>query len=498
MAITNPNGEELQLTSIRPFLRTFLSPILPLSPGPRISTHGFSVDATLLPPSGGSGPQPSAGPDGRFVQALIAAGYELDHKVSLDLVRGVNYNLIEGPQTAKLSLDVQSGYIYIVLKIENGVPQYYIESAAQAQAGGMAQFANIRRTAVFNIPLHPHGWSGRPQSQFMMLGIGQAILHLFKIKIIQAIIDDVVKWLADEVENHLLQSDEGLQRMGAGFPYIDSGTLSQGTYVLFIHGIFSSVSGAFSKLLPPADVLGTLRTKYGDDKVIGYNHYYLSKEPKENASDLLDLLPNNSTFNIICHSRGGTVTRFLTEDPGLIAKAKVKDITFNKVLYVAGCLHGTQLAVFANWKTLLNIYTALAHLAGPLAVDLDAIIGVLTVIAHGLTSIPAVDDLAYNNPLYATLDKSPSGPGNSAFIMANFHDPLFEVPGLQQSLDVVFSSAANDVIVPFDEAGWTKQQGPNQSFAVEFAVTTGAQQKVVMHTEYFEQPEVQDFIKTYL
>lgn len=78
--------------------------------------------------------------------------------------------------------------------------------------------------------------------------------------------------------------------------------------LLFIHGTFSSTMGGFGTLEPDAWKL--LEEHFGSE-IYGYDHYTLSKNPVENALDLVKRLPPKAKVHIVTHSRGGLIGELL-------------------------------------------------------------------------------------------------------------------------------------------------------------------------------------------
>jgi hypothetical protein len=143
--------------------------------------------------------------------------------------------------------------------------------------------------------------------------------------------------------------------------------------LLLIHGTFSSTVGAFSALGVHAAGKAFLQTALASyDVVLGFNHRTLTVDPLENASELLALLGSLKTsappiIDVITHSRGGLVTRSVTEL--LLPTERERQPRLERVVFVAGTNHGTLLAEPDNWKEFVDLYTNLA-LAGTRALGL--------------------------------------------------------------------------------------------------------------------------------
>jgi hypothetical protein len=89
--------------------------------------------------------------------------------------------------------------------------------------------------------------------------------------------------------------------------------------LLFIHGTGSSTLGGFGAIagLQPGtgasrvDTVKKLRDKYGDDRMIAFDHPTLSVSPIDNVLKLLPSLPDGARLHIVTHSRGGMIGELL-------------------------------------------------------------------------------------------------------------------------------------------------------------------------------------------
>lgn len=136
--------------------------------------------------------------------------------------------------------------------------------------------------------------------------------------------------------------------------------------LLFVHGTFSSIVGGFGELCETPwgqALLAAARDQY--DAVIGYDHRTLSVDPLANAHGLYEALctlnaPTPPTIDIVCHSRGGLVTRALVEK---ILPTAMWRPHIGRVVFAAAANAGTELARPGNWHALIDLMTNLA-LAG--------------------------------------------------------------------------------------------------------------------------------------
>lgn len=133
--------------------------------------------------------------------------------------------------------------------------------------------------------------------------------------------------------------------------------------LLFVHGTFSSTVGSYGALTSTDHgraFLDAAGTAY--DAIIGFDHPTLSKDPLENATDLLARLEKNAlkapaTIDVVCYSRGGLVARSLVEH---LLPSSPWHATVRRMVFVGATNAGTRLAEPANWNTFVDLYTNLA------------------------------------------------------------------------------------------------------------------------------------------
>lgn len=126
--------------------------------------------------------------------------------------------------------------------------------------------------------------------------------------------------------------------------------------LLLIHGTFSGsaalIKNGLAKVPEGQQLLRRAEAKY--DLVLAYDHPTLSVSPVMNAFDLAALLrPAPKELDIVCHSRGGLVARWLCEgfcDPALK----------RRVIFVGSPLGGTSLAAAPRLRSTLDLLTNIA------------------------------------------------------------------------------------------------------------------------------------------
>ncbi len=137
--------------------------------------------------------------------------------------------------------------------------------------------------------------------------------------------------------------------------------------LLFVHGTFSRNEAFFAGMELAPEGRKSIKALFGRyDEVLAFDHPTLSVSPVMNAFDLARLLAKaDGPMDIVAHSRGGVVTRWLLEGYGLNGAGPYRAVL------VGSPLAGTSLAAPPRLKGTLdvmsNIGTSL-KLAGGLSV----------------------------------------------------------------------------------------------------------------------------------
>src|SRR5262245_12327089 len=227
--------------------------------------------------------------------------------------------------------------------------------------------------------------------------------------------------------------------------------------LLLLHGTFSDGGKAFGGLTDHK-FLERVAPLYGG-RVFAFNHFSLSKTPLQNATELLQGLPNRPhEFDVVTHSRGGLVLRSLVEiDHGPLSRR----FRLGQAVLVAAPNEGTPLASPRRWDQTVGWIANLLELfpdnpwttaAGFVA---DAIVWLANRASGGIPGIGAMD--AAGEEL-ARLQGPPGPPaGSYSALAANYRasDSLWDI-ALDVGVDAFFATA-NDLVVP-TEGGWRTGQ----------------------------------------
>jgi hypothetical protein len=342
---------------------------------------------------------------------------------------------------------------------------------------------------------------GDPDATRSLIGaIGRKVLKVLVYPVTDPIIGAVSEFFAErwEAKNRPYgvrdfgpadYSTPGGRKIDAS----DAARLTAGRALLFVHGTFSTAHGGFGDV-PPA-LMGELHARYGG-RVIAFDHHTLSHDPRRNVEELLRRLPPGVELDVVCHSRGGLVSRVLAERPSRFG-LDTNGVAVRRVVFVGVPNAGTQLSDPQHMTHFLDrMTTALNLFPGSGVTDvLEGILTAVKVIGHG--ALKALDGLAAMNPngdFLRTLNAGTPQPGVEYYAVAADYEP--DDDGLRALLmdgvaDRIFADAANDLVVPqlgVYEPAWGGAAGGFFPIAEarRLLLTRGAR---VVHTRMFSHPD---------
>jgi hypothetical protein len=302
--------------------------------------------------------------------------------------------------------------------------------------------------------------------------------------------------------------DDGLQPI-ASVP-------ATGRLLLLIHGTFSDSETLVRNIgenPQGADFFDWARGHYSH--ILTFDHPTLSVSPMLNARALaLALGETRAAIDVICHSRGGLVTRWWLDAFDRAPPQK------RRVVFVGSPLAGTGLAAPTNIRgslsLLSNIGAALgaATAAVPFLTVLTGVFRVVTSVTSLAAKTPAVDAAIALVPGLAAQSRSGDNPelislrqgacsaaGRYFAVQSNFESEqhgwrfwkYFRQLGDQATdalTDLVFEGH-NDLVV---DTGSMVDLSDHLSIPDEQVLDFGTT-SVVRHTNYFAQPKTLDFIR---
>lgn len=315
-----------------------------------------------------------------------------------------------------------------------------------------------------------------------------------------------------------------------------------GRVLLVVHGTFSHGGAVVDQLAQAKDAAGTpvgrqmlqaAQAHY--QQVLVFEHPTLQVGPWLNALDLARAFAGTqATVDVVCHSRGGLVTRWWLEvlQRELLARARV--------VFVASPLQGTGLAspyrlrealkLLANYAAAVGGTAALAGLAVPLFKVVEGLAALLASGSGVLAATPVADATIAMVPGLAAMSRY--GPDGDDFIRGNVEleklafgwttppPGYFTVTSNFESAAVgwQFWQAFRQPLLRLGDAGADRLFAGDNDLVVdtpsmdrlspEVRITdplpaTGPGRRLdfgtndrVHHLNYFEQPEVVAFMRT--
>jgi hypothetical protein len=365
------------------------------------------------------------------------------------------------------------------------------DEAPAAQALGARALApsSVRFTVPMTRVAAPEGARG------LLSDLGKKVQAFF-FKLTDPVLGPVIHGFAKKWEAKNRPSF--VRRLGAEDYRIDDPTfprlteeewrrLGEGPALLFVHGTFST-SAAFRGL--DRAVVEELSRRYGG-RVFAFNHPSLTADPRENAIAFLGEMPANLSLevDIVCHSRGGLVSRQIAALGQQAGTLRVRNLVF-----VGATNAGTALADADHMVDMVSRFTTIAKFIpeGTAKAVVDALVLVVKVLGHGLLS--DLEGLAAMNP-NGDFMKAMNVPGTAAaefFAIASDFEPkpgtpLFSLKRVEDlAADRIFGVQANDVVVPRDGVFAENGTGGfpiSEARCLKFGPGDG-----VMHTEFFAEP----------
>ena len=293
-----------------------------------------------------------------------------------------------------------------------------------------------------------------------------------------------------------------------------------GRILLMLHGTFSK-SEAMLDALGQTDAgnafFATMRGHY--DQVLSYDHATLSMPPLYNAVDLArQLAASDATVDIVCHSRGGLVVRWLVE------ALMHNPMQIGRVVFVGAPLGGTSLAAPPRLRSGLDLLTNVANVLSkgsaaassvvPLFTAVTGILRVFGSVTSALAKTPLIDATVYMIPGLAA--QSMTGDNTNIvrlregvtrdisdryFAVTSAFKPVapgwefwkyFQNPGsrIASHLTHRVFAGANDLVVDTDSMTRLSDDlviAPGQTLAL--------QSDALHHLIYFERADVLQFIE---
>ncbi len=476
MTALNPNGNPIRVGQLT------------------LRTPGLAGEATALPPQSGAGTRSGQLTTPALEQALAASNVQVQHVVEIAQTREV-------PSPAAPTRTTSYGEPAVVLEVPNPgsgwgqVVLYTDESGVLTwnfarTADNAVDTSRGQATLTYVVPRYVAPSAPATESRGLAGLLGSKILKVLVFPLVEREIGTigdffVARWEEKNRPYRVRSFTPENYRSGDVAP-LDSAawaSLSNGRALLMVHGTGSQSHTGFGSL--PADYVRLLNSKY-DGRVFAFDQITLSQDPFQNVEWLLSKMPEDAKLDldIICHSRGGLVSRVLAERQANL-RLGGRQISVGNVVFVAAPNAGTILSdakylgdYIDSWTNLLNFFPTNG------VVDvLQVLITLVKQVAVG--AFQGLDGLESMLPKGDFLAKLNAGQKTTTnyFALASDYGPSnagLEAWAKSRLLDNIFKEK-NDLIVP--TAGVYDQNG-NQDFPITnryvFSPADG-----VSHSEYF-------------
>lgn len=273
--------------------------------------------------------------------------------------------------------------------------------------------------------------------------------------------------------------------------------LGGGRALLMVHGTFSRSHLAFAAW--PKDDLAVLHRHYGG-RVFAFDHLFLSEDPAANVRWLVAQMPDDVdlTLDVVCHSRGGLVSRVLAEKQSELSLGG-RRVRIGKIVLVGVPNAGTPLADPAHVATLLDVFTNIVNF---LPDSLGTPVLTMLVEFAKLAAIGALDNLSGLKAMrpggdFTSWLNAAADVGDTRYF-AVASDMVPAEAGLRHlvrsRLLTTLLKGGNDLVVP--SAGAFAADGASAFPIADPLLLQG--ESAVSHTKYFADPRVRRQVLTWL
>jgi hypothetical protein len=352
-------------------------------------------------------------------------------------------------------------------------PDGFLERAKAGRSPESTQRSVLRaaRGATFTIPTRTAGArrafaTGQPSTRLRgpIVKLGRKIFKVLMVplsKVIARPLEKIVGRIERKKRQELIRrlTADDYRRLVTE-PFSDWKSLDGKRSLLVVHGIFSSTHGMLSGFPPTA--MERLIAGYGG-RAIALDQITVSRSPEQNAADFLRAVkkarPNGRfEFDVLCHSRGGVVSRTLAERGRSLVPGH--NCSFGRVYFVAAPNAGSPLADAGHAVDMIDVFTNLItnFPDGPVLYAIEIVLAIVKLIAYTAEArLPGIAAMGTEGYIPGVLNAAPApdpapryaascsdyepGPGDNGFLNGRLADSV---------IDRVFGQAANDLVTPRD------------------------------------------------
>lgn len=334
----------------------------------------------------------------------------------------------------------------VLYRSESGVTTWHLSRATRA--GEMRTY--VIRPIVASPP-------AESRTRGVVGAVVKAVLKVLVFPLVDPLIgrithDFVAKWEKRNRPHRIRTFTPENYRDPQGSPLEarDWAALSGSRALLLVHGTFSRTDAAFGDL--PPDYVRTIFQKY-ERRVISFDHPTLSEDPRGNAEWFVRALPDGTSLelDIVCHSRGGIVSRVLAERQNELSIGG-RTVAVRKAIFVGTPNAGTVLTDTNHVGDFLDSYTnALTFFPSTGVTDvLEAIVTVLKQFAvTAVKSLPGLQSMLPGGDFLRGVNQGEKDDKRYFALASNFEpaDAGLKAYAHDSLMDAVFK-ADNDLVVP--------------------------------------------------
>lgn len=284
---------------------------------------------------------------------------------------------------------------------------------------------------------------------------GRRIIRLLRWPL-REVISQGVSWAAEKWENQFRPYQfQKVVKGKIGGP-VSWDNMRTGRALLLIHGAFSTASATFDGLIQHNN-FEQIASLY-ENRIFAFDHPTMQRTPRENIQWLLDNLPPETSLHldILAHSRGGLVTRTITEWLDEL-NHNGRTLTVDKAIFVGTPHQGTILADGENWYDFVdrctNFITELPDHS--YTIIAEAILTLVKLLAFGgLHGLPGIQTMLPKGEYLQKMNSTRAHHSTYYAVSADFSpaDPNLLVRLRKQVqnfvTDRVFGDQPNDGVVP--------------------------------------------------
>jgi hypothetical protein len=255
--------------------------------------------------------------------------------------------------------------------------------------------------------------------------LGKKVIRVLTFKIVGPVADYLASRWEERNRPYSLRGFDPCNYMDWAGPALsaeDWGRIAKRRALLFVHGTFSRAGGGFGHFDPQG--FADLYEAY-EGRVFAFDHFTISDDPESNVRWLLANVPAGIELNldIVCHSRGGLVSRLLAEQGSSLGGSQVR---VHRVALVAVPNQGTKLADTQHFNDLLDAFSTLLNLV-PVPNPVDLLEAVLVVIREivvaGQQGLAGIDCMVPGRPFLNNLNQGSTGGLRYFAVSSDFKPP---------------------------------------------------------------------------